>query len=66
MNKSAKHKKNKEIINKIEKIRSKNNGNWMDLLRIAFKHSPEEAAKAMSKIYREDQKISLLAKKLGE
>ena len=66
MNKSAKHKKYTAIINKIEKIRSKNNGNWMDLLRIAFKHSPEEAAKTMSKIYREDQKISLLAKKLGE
>ncbi len=66
MKKSAKHKKYTTIINQIEKIRSKNNGNWMDLLRIAFKHSPEEAAKTMSKIYREDQKISLLAKKLGE
>ena len=31
-------KKNKEeVIKKIEVIRSKNNKNWMDLLRIAFK-----------------------------
>ena len=42
-------KKNKKsylnIINKIEKIRSKNNVNWMDILRVAFKNSPDESKK---------------------
>lgn len=52
------------VINKIEKIRSKNNTNWMNILRIAFKKSPSETAKIMSKIYIEDQNISKLAKKL--
>ena len=54
----------KIIIDKIEKIRSKNNANWMDILRIAFKYSPKETSKVMAEIYAEDQKISALAKKL--
>ena len=53
-----------DIINKIEKVRSKNNTNWMNILRIAFKHSPKETAKVMSKIYTEDKNITRLAKKL--
>lgn len=53
-----------EIIDKIEKIRSKNNTNWMNILRVAFKNSPKETAKIMSKIYGEDQNISRLAKRL--
>ena len=52
------------VIRKIEELRKNNNGNWMDLLRIAYKYSPNEAADVMSKIYREDKKISSLAKKL--
>ena len=53
-----------EIINKIENIRKKNNVNWMNILRIAFKYSPKATAKVMSKIYTDDQKISSLVKKL--
>ena len=58
--------KKKNFIKQIEKIRSKNNTNWMDILRIAFEHSPKEASMVMSEIYHEDQKISLLAKKLKD
>ena len=29
-----------KIIDQIEAIRTKNNKNWMDILRVAFKHSP--------------------------
>ena len=29
-----------KIINQIEKIRSKNNKNWMDLLRLSFNLDP--------------------------
>ena len=52
------------IINQIEKVRSKNNKNWMNVLRLAFKNSPRETAKVMSEIYKQDNKISQLAKKL--
>ncbi len=64
MKKKREIKNPKVIIDKIEKIRSKNNSNWMDILRIAFKYSPKEASRVMSEIYKEDQKISTLAKKL--
>ena len=47
-----------------EGVRKKNNTNWMDILRVAFKFSPNETAKIMSKIYKEDSKISKLSKKL--
>ena len=53
-----------KIINQIESIRKKNNKNWMDILRIAFKFSPSETAKTMSQIYKEDSRISKLSKKL--
>ena len=64
MKKKKKSENPQTIINKIEKIRSKNNSNWMDILRIAFKYSPKEAAKVMSEIYSHDKKISSLAEKL--
>lgn len=52
------------IIDQIQSIRSKNNKNWMDLLRLAFKHAPNEAADIVADIYREDKEISDLAAKL--
>lgn len=54
------------IINEIEKIRKNNNSNWMEILRIAFKYSPEETAKIMSNIYKQDNKIGSLTKKLSK
>ena len=59
-----KKKNYKEIISKIENSRRKNNKNWMDILRLAFKSSPVEASKILSQIYKEDKNISILAKKL--
>lgn len=53
-----------KIISKIENIRKKNNFNWMNILRIAFKNNPRETAKVMSKIYSDDKRIGLLVKKL--
>ena len=53
------------IIDEIEKVRSRNNVNWMDILRLSFKHAPEESKKIMSKINNEDDKISRLFKKLS-
>ena len=59
-----KYKKNLQIINKIQKIRSKNNINWMNLLKLAFKTKPKEASKIMSKVNSDDKKVSQLIKKL--
>ena len=36
----------------------------MDVLRVAFTYAPKETAKIMASIYRDDSKISNLAKKL--
>ena len=51
-----------KIINQIQKIRSKNNVNWMNILKVAFKHAPKESIKIMSKINSDDKKISNLLK----
>ncbi len=53
------------IINKIEKIRSKNNVNWMNILKLAFKIDPKSAVKIMKKINYDDKKISHLLNKLS-
>ena len=60
-------KKNKnyaKIIDQIENVRKKDNKNWMDLLRIAFKYAPKETTKVFSQIYKEDRKLNNLARKL--
>ena len=55
-----------EIINKIQKIRSKNNVNWMNILRLAFKLDPVSAKKIMKKINYDDKRISNLLNKLSD
>jgi hypothetical protein len=52
------------IINKVQKIRTKNNKNWMDLLKLAFKYAPKEASKIMKRINISDTQISNEIKKL--
>ena len=54
-----------KILSKIEKIRSKNNVNWMNILRLAFKLDPKSAAKIMKKINYDDKKIAKLLNKLS-
>jgi hypothetical protein len=57
--------KNKNnVIKSIEKIRSKNNKNWMDILRLSFKFAPKQSAILVKKINEHDKKISELLKKL--
>ena len=55
-----------KIIDEIEKVRTKNNVNWMDLLRLAFTYAPEEAKELMKKIDHEDTRISDLVKALSK
>ena len=60
MNKSV-----KKIFDDIEKTRSKNNKNWMDLLRLAFKHDSKQSSIIMKRINTADKQISKYISKLG-
>ena len=53
-----------KALDKIENERKQNNVNWMDVLRIALKHAPDETIKLMKKINRKDQTITNLFKKV--
>ena len=55
-----------KVIDEIEKVRTKNNVNWMDVLRLAFTHAPEKTKKLMKKINEEDNRISQLFEKLSK
>jgi len=54
-----------EIIDEIEKVRTKNNVNWMDVLRLAFKHAPNDARQLVGKINEHDKKIAALLDQLS-
>jgi hypothetical protein len=54
-----------EIIDKIQDIRSKNNVNWMDILRLAFRDSAEEARQLMGKVNEYDGEIAALLRQLA-
>ena len=62
----VKNNKYLSVISKIEKIRSKNNVNWMNILRLAFKLDANQAKKIMQKINYDDKKISQLLNKLAK
>ena len=53
-----------KIIDEIEKVRKKNNKNWMDLLRLAFKLDSKNTSIIVKEIFKHDKKISSLSKKL--
>ena len=55
-----------KIIDEITKVRSKNNVNWMNILKLAFKLDPKNAAKIMKKINNNDNKISKLLSSLNK
>ena len=58
------NKKYNIIINKVQKIRARNNKNWMDLLKLTFKYAPKDATKIMKRINISDTQISKEIKKL--
>ena len=64
--------KNKKIeyylkfIDEIEKVRTRNNVNWMDILRLAISHAPDEAIELLKKVNSEDRRISELFIKISE
>jgi len=52
-----------KIIDQIEKVRTRNNVNWMDVLRIALKADTKGALHLLQKINSSDKKISKLFEK---
>jgi hypothetical protein len=50
-----------KIFDKIEKVRAKNNKNWMDLLRLAYYHDPKNTALILNRIIKKDKTLIKLA-----
>ena len=63
-NESTKIKKGLLMLRQIEKIRSKNNKNWMDVLRLSLKLDFKKTAKIIKDINGQDKRISNIAKKI--
>ena len=53
-----------KLVNQIQSIRSKNNKNWMDLLRLSLKLDFNTTSKILKEICKDDKKISSLAQKI--
>ena len=57
-------KKHNLIVGLIERTRSKNNKNWMDLLRLSLKLDFDTTSKIIKEICKDDKRISNLAQKI--
>ena len=53
-----------KLVNQIQKIRSKNNKNWMDLLKLSLKLDFNLTSKILKEICKDDKRISNLAQKI--
>jgi hypothetical protein len=53
------------LIDEIESVRSANNVNWMDILRLAFESAPDRAREILGRINADDQRISALLSALS-
>ena len=59
-------KKSYILVNEIQKIRSKNNKNWMDLLKLSLKLDYKNTSKILKEIVRHDKDISYIADKISK
>ena len=70
INKKNKHSKNIKksllLINKIQKIRSRNNKNWMDLVKLSLKLDFKKTSKILSGIYKSDNEIAKITKEISK
>ena len=57
-------KKSIKLVNQIQRIRSKNNKNWMDLLKLSLKLDHKQTSRILKDIVNQDKKISNLAKRI--
>ena len=53
-----------KFVSQIQNIRSKNNKNWMDIVRLSIKLDYKKTSKLIKEIYKYDTQISALAKKI--
>lgn len=53
-----------KFVNQIQKIRSNNNKNWMDLLRLSLKLDFNSTSKILKEICKDDKRISKIAHKI--
>jgi hypothetical protein len=53
-----------KLLDKIEKVRSKNNKNWMDILRLSIKLDYKNTCNLIKEIYKQDSRVSSLIKKI--
>jgi len=54
----------KDIFDQIQKTRSDNNQNWVNILKLAFEVAPDKAKAIMQKIVECDEQIKDLCKEL--
>jgi len=57
-------KKGLKLVSQIQSIRSNNNKNWMDLLRLSLKLDFKTTSKILKEICKDDKRISAIAKKI--
>ena len=53
-----------KLVNHIQSMRTKNNKNWMDLLRLSLKLDFSSTSKILKEICKDDKRISNLAQKI--
>ena len=53
-----------KLVNLIQNIRTKNNKNWMDLLRLSLELDFNSTSKILKEICKDDKRISSLAQKI--
>ena len=63
-NENKKIKEGLNLVNQIQKIRAKNNKNWMDLLRLSLKLDFNLTSRILKEICKDDKRISKLAEKI--
>ena len=54
------------LVNQIQKIRSQNNNNWMDLLKLSLNLDFKNSSKILKEIVKEDRRNSKIADKISK
>lgn len=56
---------NAELINRIELVRTHNNKNWMDILRLALEYAPKQKVNViLDNIIRHDEEVMRIMKRM--
>ena len=64
MRKKSKIQEALKLVDQIQLIRSKNNKNWMDILKLALKLDFNSTSKILREICKDDKRISKIAQKI--